>query len=132
MAKIEFDIINKANYNIQENEVANNLNLNNINNNYTKEFYEMLENNLFEEFKKIIGNQYAKLLSQKLIENKKREVEIQKNKEPQNPDINNLKDEKEKNNILSRKAEEIIDILFQFISDDYYFRKIIMSLKLVC
>lgn len=126
LAKIEFDIINKANYNIQENEVANNLNLNNINNNYTKEFYEMLENNLFEEFKKIIGNQYAKLLSQKLIENKKREVEIQKDKEPQNPDINNLKDEKEKNNILSRKAEEIIDILFQFISDD--FNKIIKDL----
>ena len=126
LAKIEFDIINKANYNIQENEVTNNLNLNNINNNYTKEFYEMLENNLFEEFKKIIGNQYAKLLSQKLIENKKREVEIQKDKEPQNPDINNLKDEKEKNNILSRKAEEIIDILFQFISDDFY--KIIKDL----
>ena len=87
-----------------------------------------MENKLFEEFKNIIGNEYAKMLSQKLIENKKKELESQKDMEGPNSDTNNIKDEKEKNDNLSKKAEEIIDILYQFILDD--FNKIIKDMEI--
>ena len=113
LAKFESNIINNANKNIKGNEGSNNFD------NFSKEFYETLENKLFDRFKDIIGNEYAKMLSQKLIENKKNELKSQKGKEQQNLDINNIKDEKEKNNILLAKAGEIIDILYQFILDDF-------------
>ena len=71
-----------------------------------KENYENLENKLFEEFKVIIGDEYAQKLSKKLIEN---------GKDSYNSKIKNF------------KSEEIIDILFQYISDDFY--NVISSLE---
>ena len=92
LAKIESDIINKDNNDIKGNEGSNNLD--NINDNFTKEYYEILENKLLEKFKDIIGNEYAKMLSQKLIENKKRELKSKEKKEQQNIDIYDINDEK--------------------------------------
>ena len=126
LAEIESNIINNANNNVKGNEGSNNLD--NIYNNFSEEFYEILENKLFEGFKDIIGNEYSKMISQKLIENKKKELKSKEKKEQQNIDINNIKDEKEKNDILSAKAKEIIDILFQFILDD--FNKIIKDMNI--
>ena len=83
-----------------------------------------MEKSLIDEFKKIIGNEYAEILSKKLIE-----IKIKENENQNNNKYENLyKNEKEKVNLLSRKAEEIIDILFQCISDD--FKKIIKDLDL--
>ena len=96
--------------------------LNDINIKLTTENNKIVEKTLNDEFKKIIGNEYAEILSKKLIEIKMNEKENQSNNENENLYKN------EKVNLLYRKAEEIIDILFQCISDD--FEKVIKDLDL--
>ncbi len=108
LAKIEFKIIDQ----IREIE--------------STKFYENLEARLFEEFKGVIGIEYAKILSQKLTESKKKEEEIQVNILKDKSKIYELKgnstihcSEENEDNILSKKSEEIINILFQCISNDF-------------
>ena len=96
--------------------------LNDINIKLTTENNKIVEKTLNDEFKKIIGNEYAEILSKKLIEIKMNEKENQSNNEYENLYKN------EKVNFLYKKAEEIIDILFQCISDD--FEKVIKDLDL--
>lgn len=120
LAKIELDILNNDTNKIKEKE---------DNNNIVRDDYEILKNKLFEEFKKIIGDEYAKILSQKLIERKKNEIEIKENNKIQDKSFNNSENiDLEKKKIILRKSKEIIDILFQCISED--FDKIIRDLEL--
>ena len=72
LAKIEIDIINNENNKVKEKEDKNEINLNKTSKLLIKEYDEILEKKIFEEFKKIIGNDYAKILSSKLIERKKK------------------------------------------------------------
>ena len=132
LAKIEIDIINNENNKVKEKEDKNEINLNKTSKLLIKEYDEILEKKIFEEFKKIIGNDYAKILSHKLIERKKNEIEIQTNKKKQGKSINNfqnieLEQNSSKDNILLKKSEEIIDILFQCLSED--FEKVIQDLE---
>ena len=90
LAKIEFEINNE----IKDKENKTELELN---------FYEILEKELFKKYKAIIGNEYAKILSKKLIENRK-ESKIS----------DNLKEED-----LLIQSEKIINILFKCILDDF-------------
>ena len=119
LAKIEFEIMN--NYNIEIKEIKNKED-SNLNKNVKNECYEKLERKLFEEFKKIIGNEYAKILSLKLIE-KAKELDLKtknnENKSDNSSENKGPKDNHEKGYTLSRRAEEIIEILFQCISEDF-------------
>ena len=126
LAKIEIEIMNNSNNEIKEIEKDSNLSKN-----VKNECYEKLERNLFEEFKKIIGNEYAKILSQKLLE-KEKKLDLEA-KNVGNISINSSESEGSKENHeidynLSKKAEEIIEILFQCISED--FENIIKDLDL--
>lgn len=81
-----------------------------------------LKENYSKSSKKIIGNEYAKILSQKLLE-KAKKLDMQA-KNNGNISINSSENKESKENHekdynLSRKAEEIIEILFQCISEDF-------------